>query len=69
MKTQYKALKPIGSWVKGQIVGDLPQEKIKQYDPEKRFGFIGSAEGDIFFHIAKFLIIYHNRSYGILDRF
>lgn len=30
MKTQYKALKPIGSWVKGQIVGDLPQEKIKQ---------------------------------------
>lgn len=30
MKTQYKALKPIGSWVKDQIVGDLPQEKIKQ---------------------------------------
>ena len=30
MKTQYKALKPIGSWVKGQLVGDLPQEKIKQ---------------------------------------
>ena len=30
MKTQYKALKPIGPWVKGQIVGDLPQEKIKQ---------------------------------------
>ena len=30
MKTQYKALKPIGRWVKGQIVGDLPQEKIKQ---------------------------------------
>ena len=29
MKTQYKALKPIGPWVKGQIVGDLPQEKIK----------------------------------------
>lgn len=30
MKTQYKALKPIGTWVKGQIVGDLPQVKIKQ---------------------------------------
>lgn len=30
MKTQYKALKPIGPWVKGQIVGDLPQEKINQ---------------------------------------
>ncbi|MEJ5037428.1 hypothetical protein WH285_10835 [Acinetobacter johnsonii] len=30
MKTQYKALKPIGPWGKGQIVGDLPQEKIKQ---------------------------------------
>jgi len=30
MKTQYKALKPIGPWVNGQIVGDLPQEKIKQ---------------------------------------
>ena len=30
MKTQYKALKPIGPWVKGQLVGDLPQVKIKQ---------------------------------------
>ena len=30
MKTQYKSLKPIGPWVNGQIVGDLPQEKIKQ---------------------------------------
>ena len=30
MKMQYKALKPIGPWVNGQIVGDLPQEKIKQ---------------------------------------
>ncbi|RKG36738.1 hypothetical protein D7V31_17335 [Acinetobacter sp. WCHAc060007] len=30
MKMQYKALKPIGPWVKGQTVGDLPQEKIKQ---------------------------------------
>ncbi len=30
MKKQYKALKPIGPWVKDQIVGDLPQEKIKQ---------------------------------------
>ena len=30
MKTQYKALKPIGPWGKGQIVGDLPQAKIKQ---------------------------------------
>ncbi len=30
MKTQYKALKPIGPWEKDQIVGDLPQVKIKQ---------------------------------------
>jgi hypothetical protein len=30
MKTQYKALKPVGPWVKGQIVGDIPQEKIYQ---------------------------------------
>ena len=30
MKTQYKALKPIGPWMEGQIVGDLPQVKIKQ---------------------------------------
>ena len=27
---QYKALKPIGPWVKGQIVGDLKKRKIKQ---------------------------------------
>ena len=30
MKTQYKALKLIGPWQKGQIIGALPQEKIKQ---------------------------------------
>ena len=30
MKTQYKALKPIGPWMEGQIVGDLPQVKIKE---------------------------------------
>lgn len=30
MSTRYKALKPIGPWVEGQIVGDLPQEKISQ---------------------------------------
>ena len=30
MKTQYKALKPIGPWMEGQIVGDLSQVKIKQ---------------------------------------
>ena len=30
MKTLYKALKPIGPWMEGQIVGDLPQVKIKQ---------------------------------------
>ena len=30
MKTQYKALTPIGPWMVGQIVGDLPHEKIKQ---------------------------------------
>ena len=30
MKKQYKALKPIGPWMEGQIVGDLSQVKIKQ---------------------------------------
>lgn len=33
---------------------EVQQGKIKQYDPEKGFGFIGSAEGDIFFHISDF---------------
>lgn len=28
--------------------------KIKQYDSDKGFGFIGTAEGDIFFHISDF---------------
>lgn len=28
--------------------------KVKQYDPDKGFGFIGTAEGDIFFHISDF---------------
>ena len=30
MSTRYKASKPIGPWAEGQIVGDLPQEKISQ---------------------------------------
>ena len=33
---------------------ELQQGKIKQYDPEKGFGFIGTTEGDIFFHISDF---------------
>lgn len=33
---------------------EVQQGKIKQYDPAKGFGFIGSAEGDIFFHISDF---------------
>lgn len=33
---------------------ELYQGKIKQYDPAKGFGFIGCAEGDIFFHISDF---------------
>ncbi len=33
---------------------EVHQGKIKQYDPEKGFGFIGSAEWDIFFHISDF---------------
>lgn len=33
---------------------ELYQGKIKQYDPAKGFGFIGSAEGDVFFHISDF---------------
>jgi len=30
MAKQYKALKPIGPWVKGNIIGKLPDEKIQQ---------------------------------------
>lgn len=33
---------------------EVRQGKIKQYDPAKGFGFIGTAEGDIFFHISDF---------------
>ncbi|ALH94105.1 cold shock domain-containing protein [Acinetobacter equi] len=33
---------------------ELLQGKIKQYDPAKGFGFIGTANGDIFFHISDF---------------
>ena len=44
MKTQYKALKPIGPWVKGQIVGDLPQEKTKQLLED---GVIESIKSDV----------------------
>lgn len=33
---------------------ELLQGKIKQYDPEKGFGFIDTTEGDIFFHISDF---------------
>ena len=33
---------------------ELQQGKIKQYDPEKGFGFIGTPEGDVFFHISDF---------------
>ena len=33
---------------------ELYQGKIKQNDPAKGFGFIGSAEGDVFFHISDF---------------
>jgi cold shock CspA family protein len=33
---------------------ELQQGKIKQYDATKGFGFIGTAEGDIFFHISDF---------------
>ena len=44
MKTQYKALKPIGPWVKGQIVGDLPQEKIKQL---LEYGVIEAIKPDV----------------------
>lgn len=28
--------------------------KVKQYDPDKGFGFISTTEGDIFFHISDF---------------
>ncbi|MFV5491864.1 cold shock domain-containing protein [Acinetobacter sp. ASP199] len=28
--------------------------KVKQYNSEKGFGFIGCAEGDVFFHISDF---------------
>ncbi|ENX17710.1 hypothetical protein F895_00854 [Acinetobacter sp. CIP 64.2] len=30
------------------------QGKVKQYNPDKGFGFIATSEGDIFFHISDF---------------
>ncbi|MDM1021020.1 cold shock domain-containing protein [Acinetobacter sp. VNK23] len=30
------------------------QGKIKQYNPDKGFGFIATAEGDVFFHISDY---------------
>ncbi len=33
---------------------ELLQGKVKQYDSSKGFGFIGYADGDIFFHISDF---------------
>ena len=33
---------------------ELYQGKVKQYDASKGFGFIGCAEGDVFFHISDF---------------
>ncbi|KAB0476568.1 cold-shock protein, partial [Pseudomonas vancouverensis] len=30
------------------------QGKIKQYNPDKGFGFIGTSEGDVFFHISEY---------------
>ena len=33
---------------------EFQQGKIKQYDPAKGFGFIGTMDGDIFFHISDF---------------
>lgn len=35
-------------------VDEFYQGKIKQYDPEKGYGFISSSEGEIFFHISDF---------------
>lgn len=33
---------------------ELQKGKVKQYDSAKGFGFIGYADGDIFFHISDF---------------
>ena len=33
---------------------EFQQGKIKQYDAERGFGFIGGLEEDIFFHISDF---------------
>ncbi|MFW1798633.1 cold-shock protein [Acinetobacter nematophilus] len=33
---------------------EFQQGKIKQYDSERGFGFIGGLEQDIFFHISDF---------------
>lgn len=33
---------------------EFQQGKIKQYDAERGFGFIGGVEQDIFFHISDF---------------
>jgi len=33
---------------------EIMQGKIKQYHPDKGFGFISTVEGDLFFHISDF---------------
>ena len=37
---------------------ELYQGKVKQYDATKGFGFIGSEQGDVFFHISDFFCLY-----------
>ena len=32
------------------------QGKVKQYNPDKGFGFIATAEGEIFFHIRTYAL-------------
>ena len=33
---------------------DFYQGKVKQYNPDKGFGFIATSEGDVFFHISDY---------------
>lgn len=43
MAKQYKALKPVGRWAKGDIVGGLTDEQIKKLTADKAIEEIKST--------------------------
>lgn len=43
MTKRYKALKPVGPWSKGDIIGDLPQAQIEKLLADKAIAAIHNA--------------------------